>query len=281
MYLRYFDIALTADSLPRPVSPVQFLQKPVGLQIVPVVYIKNEVMLSKTDHTELVRKTIGFINQINTKTGISCNEIQIDCDWTLQSRDKYMDFMTLLKKIWNQKLSATIRLHQIKYFGKTKIPNVENGVLMYYNMGKIAADSTNSIYDRSIAERYLKSLKNYPLRLDVALPIYSWGIHIRNGKAIHLKNKSSSADLAKDVNFVRTGERFFRVVNSHYKAGIFYKKGDLLKMESATNNDLLEMAEDLSESLKSTPQEIIFYDLDEINLRNYEKDIFEKVTGSF
>lgn len=282
IYLRYFDLALDSNSQARPVSPVQFLQKPVGLQIIPVIYIKNEVLLSaKTDNTELARKTTDFISQINTKTGISCNEIQIDCDWTLQSRDKYMDFIAVFKKSCGKKLSATIRMHQIKYSGKTRIPDVNQGVLMYYNMGKIAADAANSIYDRAVAERYLKSLKNYPLPLDIALPVYSWAVHIRNGKVIRLKNKCSIGDLAKDTNFVPEGQRFFRATNSHYQDGVFYRKGDLLKIEGTSNNDLLEMAQDLAQNVKNAPREIIFYDLDDLNLKNYEKSIFEKVAACF
>ena len=167
LYVRYFDIGINTETNQAfPISPIVFKQSTTGFIVVPVVYIKNEVMLSKSlNIAELAIKTSNFIQQINTKNNIKINEIQLDCDWTLASKDNYLQFVNLFKKETNKKLSATIRLHQIKYFKKTSIPNVDEGVLMYYNMGKIAPDSLNSIYDKNIAERYLKSIKKPVLEL--------------------------------------------------------------------------------------------------------------------
>jgi len=283
LYVRYFDIDWNVKSnLPFPQSPIRFKENPKEYTIVPVVYIKNKVLLNKSINVlDLAQKTSDFIKQINTKHHISCQEIQIDCDWTIASRDNYLKFIDCFKKISKKKLSATIRLHQIKYFKKTKIPNVDTGVLMYYNMGEIAADSLNSIYDKNIANRYLASLKKYPLSINMALPIYSWAIHIRDGKVIGLKNKIDVNGFKKDTNFMLINQLGLEVKKSNYKNGTFYKKGDLLKLERITENDLLEMANDLQENIATMPAEIIFYDLDEFNLRNYEKDVFEQVIARF
>jgi len=82
---------------------------------------------------------------------------------------------------------------------------------MYYNMGKIAPDSPNSIYNKQQANRYLKTVKKYPLTLDVALPIYSWAIHIRDNRIMGLKSKIALTNLKKDSNFVAITESRFRV----------------------------------------------------------------------
>lgn len=283
LYIRYFDIDLNPNSQEAfPQSPIHFNDKPIDFKIVPVLYIKNKVMLSKSiDVQELAQKANNFVQQINAKTGITCNEIQIDCDWTLASKDNYLKFITCFKNISGKQLSATIRLHQIKYFKKTAIPNVDKGVLMYYNMGKIATDSLNSIYDKSVADRYLKSIKKYPLSLNIALPIYSWAIHIRENKVMGLKSKIAISNLKKDSNFVEITENSFQVKNNNYKNGTFYKANDLLKIESVSNSDLLEMAGDLHENVANIPDEIIFYDLDEFNTERYEKDIFTQVINRF
>ncbi|WP_281297966.1 hypothetical protein [Flavobacterium limnophilum] len=283
LYIRYFDIDWNAKSNnPFPQSPIRFEENPKDFTIVPVVYIKNKVLLNQNiDVLDLAQKTNDFIQQINTKSQVSCQEIQIDCDWTLASRDNYLKFIDYFKKISGKKLSATIRLHQIKYFKKTKIPNVDKGVLMYYNMGKIAPDSLNSIYDRNIANRYLESLKKYPLSINIALPIYSWAVHIRDGKVIGLKNKIDVASFKKDTNFILTNQKELKVKASNYKNGTFYRKGDLLKLEAISKNDLLEMANDLEENTATMPAEIIFYDLDEFNIKKYEKDLFEQVIARF
>jgi len=283
LYIRYFDIDLNPQTKkPFPRTPIQFENTTSGLEIIPVVYIKNRVMLDKKlDILDLAKKTNSFIQQINSKNSITIQEIQIDCDWTLESKDNYMRFIEAFKKVSAKKLSATIRLHQIKYFKKTKIPNVDRGVLMYYNMGKIAADSLNSIYDQNIANRYLASLKNYPLSLNVALPIYSWGIHIRDGKIIGLRNKIDTNNLKNNNSFVLTKNNWFEVRNSNFNSGIFYKKNDQIKIETISATDLLEMANNLDENISQNPKEIIFYDLDEFNLKNYEEGFFKEIINRF
>nr|WP_294786727.1 hypothetical protein [uncultured Flavobacterium sp.] len=283
LYVRYFDIGLHPENkFPIPISPIRFEENPREFAIVPVVFIQNKVMLQKNvDVKELAQKTFDFIDQINSKNKIPCQEIQIDCDWTLNSKENYLSFIEVFKKLSKKKLSATIRLHQVKYFKKTKIPNVDSGVLMYYNMGSIAPDSLNSIYDQKVAAKYLSSLKKYPLHLDFAFPIYSWGIHIRNNKVIGLRSKMNKKELVEDSNFEKISSIFFRVKQSNYKNGVFYEENDLLKIEDITKEDLKEMAEDLDENLPEKPNEIIFYDLDEFNLNNYEKNIFEQVISKF
>ena len=222
-----------------------------------------------------------MVEEINAKNKIVSQEIQIDCDWTLESKGNYLKFIERFKKLSHKKLSATIRLHQVKYFKKTKIPNVDSGVLMYYNMGSIAPDAKNSIYSSKIAEKYLKSLKKYPLHLDFALPIYSWGVHIRDGKVIGLRSKLNVSELKKDKNFEQIDAIFFKVKKSNYKNGVFYEENDKLKIEAISAEDLKEMAQELDENLAQTPNEIIFYDLDEFNINTYEKNIFKQVVSYF
>jgi len=283
LYIRYFDIGLHPKTTePIPISPIHFQEDITKFDIVPVVFIQNKVMLkSNLDVDDLAEKTIHLVNEINSKNNIKSNEIQIDCDWSLASKDNYLKFIERFKKLSHRKLSATIRLHQVKYFKKTKIPNVDSGVLMFYNMGTISNDSLNSIYDKKIAEKYLESLKKYPLHLDFALPIYSWAIHIRNRKVIGLRSKLNVNELKKDNNFQQIKTVFFKVKKPNYKNGFFYEEGDVLKIEAISAENLKEMGEELSENVAQTPNEIIFYDLDEFNLRNYEKNIFEQVVSCF
>ena len=87
-------------------------------------------------------------------------ELQIDCDWTESTRDKYFHLLSTLRNELErnkQIISATIRLHQVKYAAITGIPPVHRGMLMYYNMGKINATDNNSVYDKKIAEKYISS----------------------------------------------------------------------------------------------------------------------------
>lgn len=278
LYLRFFDLD-TADGIgvvPR--APILFDQTP-KTNVVPVIFIKNQVFQSRRDNSDLARKTVELIATIEKSAGLKTDEIQLDCDWTPSTREAYFKFIASVKSISGKKISATIRLHQIKYPEKTGVPNADRGVLMYYNMSKIEAGERNSIYDQKTAKRYLASAEKYPLKLDVALPIYGWGIHLRDGRPIGLKRKDDLVGLEHNRSF-RQSSNQLEVLENHYFHGTFYKKGDLLKMESVSEKQLKEIADDLSNAgLK--PSEIIFYDLDEFNLNRYEKDIFSETAGRF
>lgn len=286
MYLRYFDVDLDSRGKPHPVSPIHFKESPKNLQVVPVVYIKNRVMLKSDLLLDLVADNIcKYIEQINEVGEIDqIDEIQIDCDWTLTSRDKFMQFVDILKHRSGKKLSATIRLHQVKHYTSTHIPNIEYATLMYYNMGKIDADTLNSIYDRKIANRYIESLKSYPIKLNIALPIYAWGVHIRNDKVVNLISKTDKSAFENDSNFIFSeNTNIIEVKNSTIKHGRYYLRNDWIKIEEISGSDLKQMALDIRKHLPYSPDEVVFFDLDEINIIRYgnEESFFKKVAHLF
>jgi hypothetical protein len=279
LYVRYFDVKLE-NGKPFPVAPIHFdAVKPRG-EIIPVVFIKNEVFLDKGVNVhDLVKNILQLIRQINTKNRIKNNEIQIDCDWSLQSRNVFMQFLQELKKRYPKTISATIRLHQVKYFKETKIPPVDYGVLMFYNMGQLKATEGNSIYDKAIAERYLPSLKNYPLDLKVALPVFSWIVHSRNGQIVNLIAKIDAAAFQNNANF-EWNENKAVLKDNVITKGFFFKKGDQLKIEAIHEADLEEMIDLLRKYMPKKPKEIIYYDLDENNLNKLTDDTFFKTCNA-
>lgn len=278
LYIRYFDVDFHQTKGVFPRAPIRFLTNP-EVKVVPVLYIKNDVFKNEIDVDDLAKKCLRLIDDINRSAAISSDEIQLDCDWTEKTRHAYFAFVEKFKTLSGKRISATIRLHQMKYPGKAGIPNVDKGVLMYYNMSAIGTN-VNSIYDRKTALRYIKSLPEYPLKLDVALPVYTWGVLIRDGRPIRLKRKEDLVGIEDNPDFEKS-EKQFTARKSHYFHGTHYQKGDRIKMESVSPDQLTEMAEDLSESMKKQPQEVIFYDLDEFNLNRYETDIFSETTGIF
>lgn len=281
MYVRYFDIGLKGGNS-IPISAITFDSIPNGMQIIPVVYIKNEVVLKPNlDIKELSANMLKYIGQINKVNNIQINEIQLDCDWNLTSKNQFFALVDQIKKESKLKLSATIRLHQIKYFEKTGIPNVDEGILMYYNMGTIAADSLNSIYDRDIAKKYINTLSHYPLKLNVALPIYSWLVHTRNQKPIKLISRIRKEQLDSIPNFKKIDDNRYLVQESETYFGTFFKKEDIVKIESISAKQIEEMIADLSEVMKEKPSEIIFYDFDRTNIKSYEDEFFKKAVNRF
>jgi hypothetical protein len=283
LYVRYFDIDLKPEATqPAPVSPIQLDSSINQYRVIPVIFIKNRTFdrLPIADVPSLAANVFHLVTQINQSQHLTTPEIQFDCDWTEHTRDKFFQFIRQYQTISNQKISATIRLHQVKYKERMGMPPVSYGVLMYYNMGAINGDNNNSIYERSIANRYNAYIKSYPLPLQVALPLFSWELQMRDGKVIDLLNKINLTQFENDSNFTNlTGNRY-RALRACFKAGYYFKQGDEVKGEHVPAEDLLDITTQINQYTNHRIGKLIFYDLDSTNLIQYEKDIFKKISNN-
>ncbi|MEO6314863.1 MAG: hypothetical protein ABIU63_14915 [Chitinophagaceae bacterium] len=280
LYTRYFDVDLSpGDSAPHIVAPISFDTSSLPASIVPVVYIKNRVLeqLDSTRTRQLATAIQQQVKDISRSVNISPREIQFDCDWTATTRDNYFMLLRQYKILTGQTISATIRLHQIKYSARTGIPPVDLGVLMYYNMGDINAGSSNSIYEKGIAARYAPSIKIYPLELDIALPIFAWSLQIRDGKVVKLLNKMSFLHFENDTNFTAVTANSYAVKHACFHGGYYFKEQDKIKTEHVTAQSLLDMVAQVNAYSNHRIRNLIFYDLDKENLVLYDEAIFKKI----
>ncbi len=197
---------------------------------------------------------------LETLKNYKFDEIQIDCDWSLSTRSNYFNLLEDLKEKLNKKISATIRLHQIKYYTKTGIPPVDYGVLMYYNMSKIGDFNTkNSILDNEIAKKYHYNFDVYPLKLKLALPLYSQAIQFREEKAISLFEGVEEKDFNND--FEKLENNRYKVLNSHYFKGRYIYKDDIFRLENSNEQDIKIALKDFLDLSKNRYDEVIFYTL--------------------
>ena len=227
--------------------------KDVPKNFIPVIYITNETM--KNVDYSLVSKAI-----LETLKNYKFDEIQIDCDWSLSTRSNYFNLLEDLKEKLNKTISATIRLHQIKYYTKTGIPPVDYGVLMYYNMSNIGDFNTkNSILDNEIAKKYHYNFDVYPLKLKLALPLYSQAIQFREEKAISLFEGVEEKDFNND--FEKLENNRYKVLNSHYFKGRYIYKDDIFRLENSNEQDIKIALKDFLDLSKNRYDEVIFYTL--------------------
>lgn len=172
VYCRYFDVVINDEQEgPVPNATITFSDTlPEGVEMIPTVYLTENCMHQW--HEGLAEKLVKRIRQMNKTNDIGgVREIQIDCDYTLNSRQNYYRFLEAVKKAWGQRLSTTIRLHQLSM----KEPPVDYGVLMVYNTGDPQkADERNPILDIRDVRPYLKYLNDYPLPMAAAYPVFSW-----------------------------------------------------------------------------------------------------------
>lgn len=274
LYLRFLDVGL-ADGNVVPIAPVSMDSTSLSLfkNVVPVVYIKNEVMLNESiDISFLINKIEQLIESNKKQYNIPIHEVQFDCDWSRKSRARYFQFLREFKAKTQYEISATIRLHQIKFPTQTGIPPVDKGVLMYYNMNAINTDGVNSIYDEKTALQYAKYLSNYDLKLDVALPLFSWVIVNRGGKNVQLIRKVDIADFLSQEGLSKITDQEYQVTAAFIYEHVFLQEGDRLRIEQVSKNDIDAMKKQIATYLPYIPQQIIYYDLDGLNFKNMNYD---------
>lgn len=241
-----------------------FIKKPTK-DFVPVVYITNESM-KNIDAKIIAKKIVDELKIYN----FLYDEIQIDCDWSLGSKYNYFKTLEYLKKSLGVKISATIRLHQIKYFAKTGVPPVDYGLLMYYNMSDITKYETrNSILDNDIAKKYHYNFEEYPLKLKLALPLYSQAIWFRKQKSLGIIDKLTNEDLKE--GFENFEKNYFRVKKSFYFKGRYLYRGDVLRFENVKKEELKIALKDFFSLSKNSFDEVIFYSLEYKNRYDLEK----------
>jgi hypothetical protein len=209
--------------------------------------------------------------------------LQLDCDWDLETQSKYFRLIQQLKNYLPQikTFSATIRLHQVKYFTTTGVPPVDKGVLMFYNMGNVAkASEKNSILNIETAKQYLENFDIYPLQLDVALPLFAWGVHFRDDKILQLINDVSIAHLNNKENFEAIGNNKYRVLKSHYLKGIYIYKNDIIRLENIAADDLKKSMQMLRNAFKDKKFDVIFYHLEDYIVRDFNPKLLKTIINN-
>ena len=171
VYCRYFDVVMSEEQGPVPNATITFSDSlPIGVEMIPTIYITEDCM--HQDPKGLAEKLVKRIQQMNETNDIKgVQEIQIDCDYTAKSRKVYYQFLKEVKSAWKQRLSTTIRLHQLSM----EEPPVDYGALMLYNTGDPRKwTERNPILDARDVYPYVKRLDDYPLPLAAAYPVFSW-----------------------------------------------------------------------------------------------------------
>ncbi|HVV86439.1 MAG TPA: hypothetical protein VHE35_25455 [Kofleriaceae bacterium] len=283
LFVRLFDVDWDADTAgPETLGPITVPggpppPAPPGVELVPVVYLRNELFTRlPADRTA---DTAGWvwhaIDDRDAALGLTPHELQLDCDWTDSTRDRYFAFLDALGAIARPRgvaLSATIRLHQIKYRERTGVPPVERGMLMFYNMGRFSADpDARAIFDPASARAYLGRISSYPLPLDVALPIWSWVVHLRDEQVVGLMQSTDPDELA-GLDFLRPlPDGRWQVTRNAFLHGTLLRQDDLLKVEETGPDETLDAARMVWPHLaaRGQPRTVALFDLSERNLRRH------------
>lgn len=235
--------------------------------------ISDSILRSKDYYRNQQYKQINYdsIKSIElAKLKVNFKEVLIDCDWSEKSKDNYFYLLTQIKKGFpSAKVAATIRLWQYKYASKAGTPPVDRGLLMCYNLTKPEDFNTkNSIGTSEELAQYITH-DQYKLKLDIALPLYSWAVAFRGNQfkgilsdydqlmndTIKLKKSSASKYILQDD--VLVGQTYLR-------------NGDEIRIEKISEEELEKMISIVKSKIKIDNQtKVTFFSFDKKYINDY------------
>ena len=256
-------------------------------QVIPTVYIKNEVLyrLSTAGLDSLAGNTLFLINklyanQISVDRLGDYKEIQLDCDWTEKTKDNYFYLLRKIKEASKKTISCTLRLYPYKYRDRMGIPPVDKAVLMCYNLiSPLSSEDANSILSAGELEKYLVKTPEYPLHLDIALPVFSWmQVYQNNRFAGLITPKPHELDsILKPVKPL-----WFEVTKDRELDHLFLRAGDKVKYEEITAKTLKETIALLKKYVPATDgQTVILFHLDANNLDQFDHETLNSFFTDF
>ena len=211
-------------------------------------------------------------------------DVLIDCDWTAGTQDKFFYFLKCLKKDFADKeITVTLRLWQYKRNKSKDIPPVERCLLMCYNMQAFNDYRVeNSIASLEELKKYVSG-KKYPLKLDVALPIFNWGILFRDERFMGILGNVSKQEY--DENFIE----YEYLENGRYCSltdkvigNFFIRKGDIIKIEEVSKEELHQMAEYLKSEINMDKySRVTFFSWNNLYINNYGTDEIKNIRDIF
>lgn len=273
LYVRFFDVDIK-NGKPLPIGEIKIQTQNTKQEIIPVVFITNETF-AQIDQKNIeklathIQKEIAFLfPKISSKL---LKEIQFDCDWTSSTQANYFSFLKIIQQNNpDLSVSVTIRLHQIKDKIKTGVPPVNKGVLMYYaTSNPLTFDAKNSILDNTLAKNYISTLADYPIALDLALPIYSWAIVQNQVGEKKLINGIRNADLRDTTLYQALASNFYFIKKDHYLKGNFLYEDYTLKVEELSTQELNIAYKNFIKKNKKKELTTIFFQLDDATLSQY------------
>lgn len=291
LYVKFFDVDWNpASKQAIPVAPLKVPQQPEFSlpTVVPVVFITNRTLIHLPD-TQLPLLAEQMTQKIQSiwfsfPPQIPIQALQIDCDWTETTRAKYFRLLELLQQSFDPSVqwSATIRLHQIKYFRQTGVPPVDRGMLMCYNTGDVRSPATqNSILDSATLQSYLFNFEKYPLSLDLALPVFRWGVLFRDDRMIRLINGLTPEALADVQRFRLSKPGHYEVLKGTFLQGHYLYAGDDIRLESIEPALLQTTVQQLKPLWPSSRFTLAFYQLDSAMLEAFPPTSLEQVRMDF
>lgn len=313
LYIRYFDIDYSPGYKSGiPVGVLDFNRQnkveKEGRNIIPTIFITNQTFkyLDKKGIATLVENTNkkllqtscslknnsgycyeipkswkAFDEEFGNYFAKSIQEIQIDCDWTASTKDKFFYFLELLKpKLNGRTLSCTVRLHQYKDRKLMGIPPVDRGLLMCYNVADVRNYKTpNSILQSKVVKQYLKG-DTYPIKLDIGLPMFSWGAWFSGKEFKGILSGWNELDAQNETIYTKKEGNYYQVKIDTLIGKNYLREGDILRWDNSSEQEMKETIKLLYDKLDLAAVRITFFDWENQKIKRHE-NILEQYYREF
>ena len=260
LYVRLFDVAADGTATPALAS----WPDTGNWEIVPVVYIVNDALLQPGFHP--ADAAAFLLARVSGGPVGPWEEMQLDCDWTAGTRAAYFSLLQSLRgrlHAEGKRLSATVRLHQVKYRSQTGVPPVDRGMLMAYNLlAPDEAGSRSSILDTPELAAYLQSVKSYPLPLDAALPMFGWVAQWEGPRLLGLIDDAGAPAELAGPGYQPIGPGRFKALARGTLRGRSVEKGDVLVVDRPGPGVVRAAAGMLRAALRRASRSVALFHLD-------------------
>ncbi len=217
-----------------------------------------------------------------SKLKVDFKEILIDCDWTEKSKKNYFYLLSQIKKQFPEaKIAATIRLWQYKYAAKAGTPPVDKGLLMCYNIAKPDDFQTkNSIGTSNELQQYITH-SNYQLKLDIALPLYSWAVVFRGNQFKGIL--SDYGNIMNDtIKLKKITDHKYLLQDDILVGQSYLRNGDEIRIEKISDAELEKMISIVKNKIQIDNQtKITFFSFDKKYIKDYGIQNISKYYESF
>lgn len=302
LYMRLFDVDWNPYAAkPLPVATSwSFADSNNRMEITPSIYITNKVVLNSSReqliqlahniarrvdtivaHTrkDAAKNTVYNYNLTSWAERDSCiaeeervfdgriHEVLIDCDWTPKSKDNYFFLLGEIKKAFPKyTIAATIRLWQYRDYKLAGIPPVNRGLLMCYNMGDIKKRATeNSIATPAELKKYITH-NEYPLKLDVALPLFRWMVAFRGEKLLGIVPNDTNLN---SKYLKKADDTHYRFTADVVIGETYYREGDEIRIEQVSNTDIKKMIDIVKDNVDLENSRVTFFSWDDNIIESY------------
>ena len=276
-YVKFFEVGLDADQRAVPVSKSNISVKASELrkntEIVPTIFIDNAVfkVISAEGITKLAENIVHLVDKRFSEQFSSFhkyNELQIDCDWTISTKNNYHQFLRELKSKLKCQLSATLRLYPFKFHKEMGVLPVDRAMLMCYNLiSPLKYKYSNSILEVGELKKYLQGSKDYPCPLDVALPVFNNVLVYKSNEFVGMVHLSEPQ--IKSISRVQS--KFWHLVTKDTVIdNVSFEKGDKIKFEKVRDKDLKACIEVINSTVYFRENATIsFFQLNENQVNDY------------